>query len=188
MKIRVTILFLVLFQVCFGQYDTVKIELRESSMSLKKCRGVLFNDYFGSTFHYPPTHKITTQDKLFIYNRDTVFFQVSKNKKLLIEGLKLPEIEAFDTISFYRNGNLVRQEVWVQQYFADSTGTTKKSSDNVIYASGDGATWVFKREFRKSKVNRILRKTIELDKEKGHCFKTYKKTGNKEKIIECKCY
>lgn len=188
MKVPSIIFYLLFWQTCFGQFDTVKVELKESSMSLKKCKGFLFNDYRGNTFSYPSSDKITSKDSLFIYNKDTVFFVILKNNKPLIKGLKLPGIEAFDTVTFYKKGKLIRQEVWVQHYFADSTGKTSQYQKNAVFASSDEATWILKREFRNGDLFRKKFKTIELDKEKGACFKTYRVTNKKEKIIKCTCY
>ncbi len=149
-------------------------------MSLRKCKGILFNDYLGHKFSFPPNHKITKTDSLFIYNKETIFFKIYKNKKLIIQGKKLPEIEAYDTISFYKNNKIIRKEVWVQQHLFNDNGIT--------YASSDEATWVSKQYFKNNILQKEFAKTIEDGGDKGVCFKTKRKKNLKERIIKCKCY
>ncbi len=168
--------------------DTVEIELKNSAMSLRKCKGFLFKKYIGNSFSYPPPHKMTANDKSFIYNQDTIFFRIVKNNKTIIFGKKLPECEAFDTIHFFKNGNLIRKEVWVQTYYLDDKGQTSVESANAVYGSGDEATWIYKSCIKKGRLKYSLTKTITAKNDDKVCFNVNKKKKNKTKLISSKCY
>jgi hypothetical protein len=178
MKI-VLLIFIFCSFFSFSQRDTINIELNESSFSLRKCKRILFNDNFGNKFSYPPNHKITKTDSLFIYNKEIINFRIYKNKKLIIQGKKLPEIEAFDTISFYKNNKIIRNEVWVHQYLINDNGVT--------YAFSDKVTWVSKQFFKHNILYKELIKTIDYRRDKGVCFKIKKKKKYKERNTKCKC-
>ena len=168
-----------------SQNDTVIIELKKSSMTLRKCKGILFQQYFGNTFSYPQTNKI---DSSFIYNKDTIFFKIYKNQHLIISGKKYPESEAIDTIKFYKNGLVVREEIWVHQYFLNTNNEITSSSENALYASSDKVTWIKKVYLKKGKIKLEKIKTIEVQKNNQVCLKTIRKRKNRMITIECKCY
>lgn len=164
----------------FSQKDTVCIELNNSSLSLRKCQGILFNEFMGNTFTYPGMDKITNADRLFIFNKEIINFKIYKSGKLIIQGKKLAELHAYDTISFYRNGKLIRKEVWVDQLLITRNGQN--------YSSGDDATWISKLYFRNTILRKEYYKTIEPADDERLCVKTIRKKNRKEKTIKSKCY
>jgi hypothetical protein len=189
MKTIVIIVYIIsISNYIFSQNDTIKIELTKSSMTLKKCKGFLFHQYFGNTFSYPPTEKITKLDSSFIFNKEIINFQIYKNQKLIIKGKKLPETEAIDTIYFYKNAKIIREEIWVQQYFLNNNGQISSSSENAQFSSSDKATWIKKIHYKNEKIQFELVKTIVADNNKGICFITLKKRKNRTKRTNCKCY
>jgi hypothetical protein len=187
-KIFILINLFLISNHLFSQNDTIKIELKNSSLSLKKCKGILFQQYFGNSFAYPPTEKITKLDSSFIFNTDTIRFQILKNKKVIVTGKKLPETEAFDTIIFYRNEKISRKEIWVQQYFLNNIGEISSSSKNALFASSDKVTWIKKIYFKNEQIKYELVKTIEAKKNSKVCFKTLKKRKKRTRRIKCKCF
>ena len=189
-KSFITLIYFILISNCIfsNNIDTVEIELKNSSMTLRKCKGFLFKKYIGNTFSYPPSHKITRQDSTFIYNKDTIFFKIVKQNRTIIEGKKLPEGEAIDTIQFYRNGSLFKKEFWVQCYYLDNKGEVTIHSKNAIYGSGDESTWIYKIILKKGKFKYSLIKTINENDDNKICFNVLKKTKNRTKKISSKCY
>lgn len=164
----------------FSQKDTVCIELNNSSLSLRKCRGILFNEFIGNTFSYPGMDKITNADHLFIFNKEIINFKIYKNGKLIIQGKKLAELHAYDTISFYRNGKLTRKEVWVDHLLITRNGQN--------YSAGDDATWISRQYFRNTILRKEYFKTIESKDDEKLCVNTFRKKNRKEKKVNSKCF
>jgi hypothetical protein len=176
MKIAKLILFLLIYNNCFSQIDTVKVDLADMSINFKTCECTLFGNC--RTYSYPIPKDWKRADSLFIGNIDTIYFVLKDHGKTKIEGYKLPDREAFGKILFYNKASeIIKIEFW-QDY------SLQQENNNVSF--GDAPYWKKQLIYRNSKLIKETTKSIYRLKEKEFVHRIEVKYYKKEVLKRTK--
>ena len=109
MKITLAIAFLVYF-TSYSQMDTVVLNIENSSLSLKQIKCIFFVK--GQCSY--SLSDMNSIDNEFYNNSDTIYIQIKKKSKLLIEGKKMPKDHAIGSVFHYRKnkGRIAKIDDW----------------------------------------------------------------------------
>lgn len=143
------VLFCVLPILGGAQIDTVDFDLKQSSLSKRKCNALILEKWHGSISYSPS--KFTYQDSLVFNNSDTIYIRVYDGDRIRFECLKLPEWHPIGWVKYYsKNGELSKEEFWDMELSATDGYTT-------IYEGGDSGEISIEILYK----NGALRKKIE---------------------------
>lgn len=156
MKILLGI-FCLLSNLGFCQMDTVTIDTDKTALNYFQCKKILFD--FGKTLRYPTNGTWTKEDSSFINNSDTIYFRIIHHKKLRVEGKKLPQREATDTVKFY-NAKLRMYKI---EYWKEAFGT---NHGNEFASWSETSAWQFKIVFKKNDTYRLFTRSLKYSKGK----------------------